>query len=57
MQWDMGWKLYAIGLLFCGQIYQKNISFSILSENLKRKQRTENARHMHVNYAMLVNKI
>ena len=53
----MGWKLYAIGLLFCGQIYQNNISFSILSENLKRKQRTENARHMHVNYAMLVNKI
>ena len=36
IQRETGWKLYAIELLICGQVFQKNIN-RILKEKLKEE--------------------
>ena len=41
IQWDTGWKLYAIELLICGQVFQKNTNIRILQENLKKNKELE----------------
>ena len=57
IQWDMGWKLYSIELIICGNVLQKNINIRILRENLKKKWRIGNVRNVFADYTALMNKI
>ena len=38
---DVGWKLYIIELLICGQVFRKNINIRILLENLEKNKELE----------------